>query len=73
MFVIGLIGMSAAFKKGLARLLIFRRVASVVVIDLVIVPRDDPGKGRVRELQIGIAFVERIAIAVVFERVVGTT
>jgi hypothetical protein len=34
----------------------------------VIVPGDDPGKGRVRQLQIGVAFVEPVAIAVILKR-----
>src|SRR5262249_20327667 len=54
--------------KGLARLIIFRDVAGVVVIHLVIVPGHDPGEGRMRELQIGIAFVKRVAVAIIIER-----
>src|SRR5262245_1587486 len=33
-----------------------------------VVARHDPGKRRMRELQIGITFIERVTVAIVFER-----
>ena len=42
--------------------------AGVVVLDLVVVPRDDPGERRVRRLQVLVHLVRRVAVAVVGER-----
>jgi hypothetical protein len=42
--------------------------AGVVVLDLVVVPGDEPGKGRVCRLQILVRAVESVAVAEIPER-----
>ena len=46
-------------------------VIGVVIFDLVVVPRHDPGKRGVRGLQIGIGLVQRVARAVVAQAGAG--
>ena len=50
------------------RIEILRTVIGVVIVNLVVIPRHQPRKRGMRCLQVGIAFVERIAVAIFGER-----
>lgn len=55
------VGGGAAFEE--ARVEILAAVVGVVVGDLVVVPGDEPGRGRVGGLQVGVRLVLRVALA----------
>ncbi len=67
--VVSTVGGGAAREKALARHAVLGLVVGVVVVDFVVVPGHDPRAGAVRGLQIGIGLVQRIARAIVIERV----
>ena len=67
--VVGAIGRRAAHEKRLARHAVLGPVGGVVVVDLVIVPGDDPGAGGVRGAQVGVGLVARVAHAVLGKRI----
>jgi hypothetical protein len=69
MLVAGLVGGSTARKEPRRIVCFLGGIAGVVVVHLVIVPADEPGTGRVRRLQLRLALVERVACAIVVERV----
>ena len=68
--VVGPVGGRAA-QRGtrLALHAVLGPIVGVVVVDLVVVPGDDPGTGGMRILQVRIAPVQRMARAVVLERI----
>jgi len=60
----GAIGGGAAREEALARPEVLGAVVGVVVVDLVVVPGDDPGEGGVARLQVAVRAVERVAPAI---------
>jgi hypothetical protein len=66
--VVGLVCRRAAKQEDLGGRAALVELAGVVVVDLVIVPRRQPGRGGVRRHQIPIGFVEGVAVAVIHER-----
>ena len=68
-FVVRLIGGGAAQHEELRRRVVLVEVAGVVVVDLVIVPGDHPRRRGVRRHQVAVRFVQRVAVAIVDERV----
>src|SRR5258708_814413 len=67
--VAGPVGGWAPHEKPLARHAVFGPVVGIVVVDLVIVPGEDPRESEVRALQVGVALVEGITRAVLVERI----
>ena len=59
-----LVGDGAAGREGGGVGGVLGVQAGVVVLDLVVVPRDDPREGGVARLQVGVAAVERVPVAV---------
>ena len=51
------------------RIEVFGPVVGVIVVDFVVVPGHEPRRRSVAALQVGIAFVERVTVAVLVERV----
>ncbi len=64
--VVGLIGGGAAHEKG--RVEVLPLVVGIVVVDFVIVPRHEPRRRRVHALQVGVLFIQRVAITVLVQR-----
>ena len=69
--VIGLVGRRPPREELIPRhrALLLGDVGGVVVVKLVIVPGDDPGKGFVGRLQVGVQAILRVTPAIVFEGV----
>jgi len=65
--VVGLVGRGAPGEKDVPRVVPFGDLTCPVVVDFVIVGRQDPGKRRVRRLQIRVEVVLRVPIAIVLE------
>jgi hypothetical protein len=63
----GLVGCRTLFQEALRVGLVGRDVVAIVVVDLVVVPGDDPGMRGVRGLQVAIGFVLRLAVAILVE------
>ena len=66
--VVGLIRRGATRQEPIARVVLFGRRAGVVVLDFVIVPRDQPWTAGVRGLQLALAAIQRVTYAIVIER-----
>src|SRR5262249_39528431 len=65
--VIGAVCRGAALEKNVGRIEVLATIVGVVILHLVIVPRDDPWEGGVGALQVRIALVKGIAIAVLID------
>jgi len=66
--VVGLEGGGAAAQERVGRLAVLGRLVGPVVVDLVVVPGDDPREARMGGLEVGVGLVLRVAVAVVLER-----
>jgi hypothetical protein len=66
-FVIGPVGRRPAGQELRARRQILGAVIGVVVVDLVVIPDRDPGKGGVGRLQTEIGSVQRVAVPIIAE------
>ena len=62
---VGLVGGGAADEE--IRVEIFRAVIGIVVVHLMVVPGDEPGKGGMTALQVGIRLVAGVAVAVLLQ------
>src|SRR6185503_15401788 len=65
--VVGPVGGGAALEELAALHAVFRAFVGIVVVYLVVVPGDEPGRARVRRLQIRIGAIKRMACAIVLE------
>ena len=64
----GAVGRGAPREEPFGRVERLRAVVGVVVLDLVVIPGDEPRTGEVRRLQIRVGLVERVAAAVIIQR-----
>ena len=63
-----LVGRGAPGQERVARIVVLADLTGVVVVDLVVVPRDDPRHTGVGRLEEWVAVVQRVALAVLIER-----
>src|SRR6476469_6489686 len=69
MLVVGLVCRCTPKQESIAWVEVLRAIVRVVVLYLVIIPRDDPCKSCVRGLQVRVALVEGITVAIFIERI----
>ena len=68
MLVVRLVSRGAPLEKDFRIVGILRAIVRVIVVDLVIGPRNDPRKRGMRGLEIGVPLVQPVAVAIFLER-----